>query len=197
MRDITRQLVEYDDRLGRTVQFVLDVVVAHDLLGCRHVESTLAELDAAGQLQAAEHGLYLALAALLGDRVDLARDEQGADENRALFAAAQSPRIEDAALVDVDLEAGRDLELGKLVGGGRHRRCGNRGHFCAGPFFGFALGPEGLLFFLFLGMDDAGDSETCCKDGDGLEIAAHGGLLPQLALMRTMYGRRTIGGCMR
>ena len=46
-----------------------------------------------------------ALALVAGDCIDLAGHEQRAHEHRALVAAAQATRIEDAALVDLDLEA--------------------------------------------------------------------------------------------
>ena len=56
--------------------------------------------------------LHLALAALVDHRIDLAGDEQRADEHRALVAVAHAARIEDVARRDLGLEAGRHLDLG-------------------------------------------------------------------------------------
>ena len=134
----------------RLVEVVLDLVVARDLLGRRHVERAIVELDAVGQLELLGDDLGGALALVAGDRIDLAGHEQRAHEHRALVAAAQAARIEDAALVDLDLEAGRGRELRQLRLRRRHRRGGDRGHLGRHVALGPALGPERLLLLLLL-----------------------------------------------
>src|SRR6185437_15177980 len=71
--------------------------------------------------------LELGLAILLDDGGDLVA-EAGADEQRALLAKPHRARIADAAGIDLDVEAGRQLELRgrQLVGGGRQRWRRNR-----------------------------------------------------------------------
>ena len=78
-------------------------------------------------------GLDRALAVLVGDGIDVA-DQAGADEHRALVAFGQRTRIRHAGGIDLDVEAGRHLELGKrqLVRGRRDRRRRDRGKLGGG-----------------------------------------------------------------
>ena len=179
---VARQLVVDHDRRRRLVEVVLDVVVARDLLGRRHVERALVELDAVGQLDAAENGLGDALALLAGDRIDLAGDEQRAHEHRALVAAAKPARIEDAALVHLHLEAGRGRELGQLCLGRRHRRGGDGRHLGRDLALGPPLGPERLLLLLLLReghrcRHQTGGERGCGDEAALRELRMHGRFL--------------------
>jgi hypothetical protein len=85
------------------------------------------EGDAVGPIKARGQHLDLALAVLVGDRIDLV-DQAAADEHGALVALGQRTRIGHAGGVDLDVEAGRYLEFGRrqFVGGGGERRTRDR-----------------------------------------------------------------------
>ncbi len=107
VRHVARELVVDLHRRGRIVELGLDVVVAGDLLRGRHVERALVELDPVREHQLLGDHLDLTLAALVDERVDLARSEQRADEDGALVALPQPARVEDLGREQLDLEPGR------------------------------------------------------------------------------------------
>ena len=127
------------DRLRRIVEVVLDVVVAPDLREFGDVERAVLEGDAVRAVQALGDGLDLALSVLLDDRVDVA-GEAGRDEQRALVAEAHRARVGDAGGVELDVEAGRNLQLVELelVGGERDRRRRDRRQLLGGIVVGLA-----------------------------------------------------------
>jgi len=116
---VFRQLVVDRGRLRRVVEHVVNLVDLVDLGEFGDVQRAVMERDAVGPVEAGGQHLDLAFAVLVGDRIDLV-DEAAADEHRALVALGQRTRIGHAGGVDLDVEAGRHLELGQrqLVGRG-------------------------------------------------------------------------------
>ena len=125
------QVVVDHGRLRRTVEIVLDLVDLGDLRKFGDVERAVLERDAVGPIQARRQRLDRALAVLVGDGIDVA-DQAGADEHRALVAFGHRTRVRHAGRVDLDVEAGRQLELcgRQLVRGRRDRRRRDRRKFC-------------------------------------------------------------------
>ncbi len=115
---------------------ILDVVDLRDLRQLGDVERAVVERDAAGAKEPGEERLRLALAVLVGDRIDLVGDAR-ADEHRALVADPQRARVGHAAGIDFDLEILGRLQLcdRQLVGRGRDRQRRHRRELGGG--FGF------------------------------------------------------------
>jgi hypothetical protein len=111
------------DALARVVQLVLDVVVAEHLVDGEHVERAVLEGEPVRLRQALQENLRLALAVLVGDRIDAA-DQPRAHEDGALVAHHHGARAGMAGRPDLSLEAGRQLDLvdRQLVGRCRDRR---------------------------------------------------------------------------
>ncbi len=129
------------------------LVVAGDVLRRREVERALVELDAVGQEELFGERLHFTLAALVDDRVELARHEQRAHEHRALVALAEPAGVENLRRVHLDLEALGHLHLGdrELVGRRRDREGGDRRHLRARTGLRPPDGPERSFFLLLLG----------------------------------------------
>ena len=117
VRLVLRQVRVDHRRLGRVVENVLDVVDLGDLRQLGDVERAVVIGEPVRPIEPGGDRLELGLAVLLDDGGDLVA-EAGADEHGALVADAQRARIGDAAGIDLDVEAGRQLELGgrQLVG---------------------------------------------------------------------------------
>ena len=98
----------------------LDVVVAEHLVDREHVERAVLEGEPVRLGQALQQNLGLALAVLVGDRIDAA-DDARAHEDRALVALHHGARAGMAAGTELGLEARRQLDLveRQLVGGRR------------------------------------------------------------------------------
>ena len=99
-----------DIRRLRIVELVLDAVETQRLVDRDDVERAIVEGEAVGLLLALDDHLDAALAALVGDGVDLA-DHAGANEDRALVAAPQRARARNAVRPQLHLEAGGHLDL--------------------------------------------------------------------------------------
>src|SRR6185295_20122322 len=76
-------VLDHDLARARTVELVLDAVVARDLAALGDEERALPEDDAVGRILSGEDRLHLALAALADHRVDVL-GVAVADEQRAL-----------------------------------------------------------------------------------------------------------------
>ena len=112
------EVVDHHPRLRRAGEPVLDAFVGGDAVALGDVERAVVEGDAVRRVEAAQHLGDGALAALVDDRVDVLQVAV-ADEHRSLVAERERARLGDAIGVDLDLEAGRDLELveRQLAGG--------------------------------------------------------------------------------
>src|SRR5262245_58603058 len=110
-----------DGRLSRIVDLVLDALQLGNARALGDVERALVEGEAVRPIQARGNDLDLALAARLGDRIDLV-EQAVADEDGALVAEPQGAGVGDPAGIDLDLEALGQLELPdrQLVLGGRN-----------------------------------------------------------------------------
>ena len=108
---------------GGLSRIVLDLLDLGDLGQFGDVERAVLERDAVRTIEAGRQHLDLALAVLVDDRIDLV-DEAAADEHRALVANRERARIRHARGIDLDVEAGRNLELRRrqFVRRGRNRR---------------------------------------------------------------------------
>ena len=127
-REIGRHVVVDDLRLRHAVEVRLGIVVFVDLVDVGDVERAVSVSDAGRHLHALEHGLDRLLAALVDDGVDVGSQER-ADEQRAVLAPRHLPRLRDATRPQLDLKAGRQLDLLQsgldlLIGeaGGRRER---------------------------------------------------------------------------
>jgi len=123
MRLVLGQIAIDDLRLRRVVEMILDVVDLGDLRQLGDIERAVVERDAVGAEEPGEERLRLALAVLVGDRIDLVGHAR-ADEHGALVADAQRARVGHAAGIDLDLEIlGRmKLRHRQFVGRGRDRQ---------------------------------------------------------------------------
>ena len=130
MRLVLWQAVVDHGRLRRAVEIVLDLVDLRHLRQFGDVERAVLEGDAVRPVHIGVERLDLAFAVLVGDGVDLA-DQARADEHRALVAEHERARVRHARGIDLDVEAGRHLQLGgrQLVGGGGERRRRDRREF--------------------------------------------------------------------
>src|SRR6202011_1893623 len=131
-----------------------------------------------------EDGLDLFLAAIVGDRIDVAEAE-GADEQRALVAPSHLPLGQHARRIDFDLEARRQLDLLHQRGEFGFRSAGWRTRGGREALLGFGLvaeepiirrmGPEflgaGLVllewFILRAGRTGPSDHNDCCERKNG------------------------------
>ena len=112
MRDVGRHVV-VDDRRGRQlVEIGFGVVVFEQLVDVDDIKRAVAKCDAGRHAQSADDRLHRFLAAVVDHGVDLALVE-AADEQRAVVAKGHLARLVDAAGVDADLEALRQLDLGQ------------------------------------------------------------------------------------
>src|SRR6185436_13847771 len=92
-----------------TIELALDAVVARDAAALGDVQRTFVEDDAVRRIEAFQDRLDLALAALVGHRIDVLRVAV-ADEHRAVVAERERARFGDAVHPGLDLEAARNLE---------------------------------------------------------------------------------------
>ena len=113
MRNVRRHVVIDDLRLRHGVEVSFRIVVFVDLVDVGDVKRAVVERDAAGHPEPlADDGLDGPFAAFVDDGVNLAVSaEQRPDEQRALVAPRHLPRIGHAARPQLDLEAGRQLDL--------------------------------------------------------------------------------------
>ena len=122
---VLRQLVEDHGRLRRVVEIVLDLLDLGDLRQFGDVERAVLEGEAVRPIEAGGQHLDLALAVLVDDGIDLV-DQAAADKHRALVAHGERARIRHAGGIDLDVEAGRHLQLRRRQfvrrGGNRRRR---------------------------------------------------------------------------
>ena len=114
VRRVGRHVVVDDLRLRHLVEVGFGIVVLVELVDIDDIERAVAVGDAGRHLHALEDGLDRALAALVGDRVDVGGQKR-ADEERAVLAPRHLPRLRQAARPQLDLEAGRQLDV--LEGG--------------------------------------------------------------------------------
>ena len=110
MRRVRRHVVIDDLRLRHVVEIGFGIVVLVDLVDVGDIERAVPVCEAGRHLHALEDGLDRPLAALVGDRIDVGRQER-ADEQRAVLAPRHLPRLRQAARPQLDLEAGRQLDV--------------------------------------------------------------------------------------
>src|SRR5262249_1419928 len=103
VRLVLGQIVVDDDRLGRVIEVVLDLLNLRDLRELGDVKGTVRESEAVRPIEARVERLDLASARLLVDSVHLIK-EAGADKHGALVALAHGTRIRDTACIDLDLK---------------------------------------------------------------------------------------------
>ena len=138
------EVVDHHLRLGRVGEPVLDALVGRDAVALGHVERAVVEGDAVRRVQALEDLEDRALAVAVDDRVDVLQVAV-ADEDRALVAEGERARLGDAVGVDLDLEAGGELELveRELAGGAAGEDGGEGVEGGGGLVGGAALLPGG------------------------------------------------------
>src|SRR5262245_33459289 len=126
VRLILRQIAQDDGWLRWVVEVVLDVLYLGDLVKLGNVECALVQGDTVRPVQAGGYDLHLALAVLLDNGVHLILHATR-NEHRVFVSLPQRPSIGNAGGVDLDPEAGFDLQLveGQLVRRGRQRRWEN------------------------------------------------------------------------
>ena len=127
------KLVIDHDRLRRAVQIVLDLFDLGDLRQFGDIERAVLECDAVRTIEARGDDLDRPLAVLVLDTIDLV-DEAAADEYRALVAKRQRARVRHARGIDLDVEAGWQLEFCRrqLVGRSGQRRRRHRSELGGG-----------------------------------------------------------------
>jgi hypothetical protein len=102
------QVVIDHGRLRRVVEDIVNLVDLGDLGELRDEQRTVVEGNAVRPIQAGRQHLDLALALLVGDRIDLV-DKAAADEHRALVALRQRARVRHAGSIDLDGKPGSTL----------------------------------------------------------------------------------------
>ena len=110
---IPGQGVAHQYRLRGVVEARLDVVEADDAVDLAHIEIAMTQRQAVGHVETAGQG---AAAVCLAVAVVVAQGIHGAprarpDEQGALLAEDHRPRIGDVVSEDLDLKAGRQLNL--------------------------------------------------------------------------------------
>ena len=140
---VFRQCVVHDDRLARRLEPRLDVVELHDAVDLAHVESAIAERDAARLVQPLGNGddlIGLVVAVLIDHGVDRVAGGlvAAANEDGAFAAEGHLAGIGDAGGKQLDLEPGRHLDLlerqARRGRGLRHHACrGRRGLYPGNP----------------------------------------------------------------
>src|SRR6266446_10027492 len=110
VRLVLGQIVVDNNRLGRVIEVVLDLLNLRDLRELGDVESAVGERETVRPVEARVERLDLASARLLVDGVDLVK-ETCTNEHGALVALAQRTRIRDTACIELDLKALGCLEI--------------------------------------------------------------------------------------
>src|SRR6516225_1452380 len=110
VRFVLRQIAQDDGGLGWVVEVVLDLLNLGDLIKLGDVERALVEGYAVRPIETRCNYLHLALAVFRDDGVDLVL-HAARDENRSLVAEPQRACVGNAGRIDLNLEAGLDLQF--------------------------------------------------------------------------------------
>src|SRR6266404_820315 len=110
VRLVLWQIAQDDGGLRRVVEVVLDLLDLGDLIKLGDVQRALVQVYAVRPIETGGNYLYLALAVLRDDGEHLVL-QTARDENGSLVAEPQRPCVRNAGRIELNLEAGFDLQL--------------------------------------------------------------------------------------